>query len=527
MAISTYKGRIKLASRKLRRKVRSRCHTSLLALALMSLGNSSQCFASPWIETGDEQVRHHLATLADAGFISSPTAAWPLMWSNLKADLDNLNPADLNEGQLWSYRFLRHELRKAMNLLVFSQSVHASDQITTIGNFATDSNESFESSLGIAYTGEKLAYQAQATYSRDPADGQTYRADGSNINYLIGNWVIGAGLIDRWWGPGWESSLILSSNARPTPSIYLQRNLTLPFETPLLNWLGAWQMTTFMGQLESDREYPNAKLWGMRVDIKPFNQFELGLSRTAQWGGKSRRNDLTTFVKLFLGKDNLDDIDADLTQDHTNEPGNQLAGLDWRWGYSYGATSGSVYGQWIGEDEAGGMPSRSIGMAGVELNRLLGETHARLSLEAHNTRVYFYDSEKAKEFGNVAYEHGIYHNGYRFHDRPIGASTDNDTESLTLRSQLYFRNGKSLNVSLGHHRINIDGTNAAEPGGSSFGDNEQNTYLAQVSYTAPLNDVLLLEISAFNFSNGIRYQVDNASTNVHTGGFVGIRASYW
>ena len=49
-----------------------------------------------------------------------------------------------------------------------------------------------------------------------------------------------------------------------------------------------------------------------------------------------------------------------------NEPGNQLAGLDARWTSLWFGTPVSLYGQMIGEDEAGGFPSRYLGQFGIE-----------------------------------------------------------------------------------------------------------------------------------------------------------------
>jgi Capsule assembly protein Wzi len=499
---------------------RSRCRSILITLLLwcLSINNS---FGTPWIEAGDEQARHHIQTLFDAGLLRSPTTSWPLVWSNIKADLDKIRPNDLNSSQLWSYRYLKHELRKAMKETHAEHTVHIGNDSPSITDFSADSREQMQSSIAVVKTKNKLAYKIEATYIHDPADDHHYRGDGSYLNYLAGNWVIGAGLVERWWGPGWESSLILSHSARPLPSVYLQRNLANPFEVPLLNLLGPWQVTTFMSQLESSAAVPKAKLWGMRVNIKPLNRLEIGLSRTAQWGGEGRSNDLNTFIDLLLGKDNLDDHNANNTADRSKEPGNQLAGIDWRWGHTFGSTGASLYGQFIGEDEAGGMPSRSIGMAGVEVSGLLWDVHTRVNLEAQNTTVYFYDSDKIS--GNTAYEHSIYQSGYRYYGRPIGASTDNDSESLTLRSQLQFRNGRNLNISVGHHRLNIDNSSTDDiPGGSIFGDLQTDTIKTQLNYVTPLNERILLELSLFNFSNKVEYD----GTKIGTGGFVALRAQF-
>ncbi|HBC34390.1 MAG TPA: capsule assembly Wzi family protein, partial [Marinobacter adhaerens] len=38
----------------------------------------------------------------------------------------------------------------------------------------------------------------------DPLDGEEFRLDGSYVAATAGNWVLGVGAIDRWWGPGWQ-----------------------------------------------------------------------------------------------------------------------------------------------------------------------------------------------------------------------------------------------------------------------------------------------------------------------------------
>jgi hypothetical protein len=472
--------------------------------------------AEPWIRAGDESTRHHLQTLVDTGVINTTATAWPLMWSHIKQELDTVDLGSLNESQLWSYRYLRHELRKAMRPAAVEQRNTVSNTVTSLGYFGTDHRERYESSLGVNYTGTYTSFQIQAAYVHEPADEVRLRWDGSYLSGLLGNWAVGVGAIDRWWGPGWESSLILSHNARPVPGVFLQRHSSEPFSTPLLSWLGPWQMITFMSQLETDRDYAQARLWGMRINFKPLRSLDIGLSRTAIWAGEGRPGDIDTFVNLLIGRDNRGG--SNIAEDGSNEPGNQLAGFDLRWSYSLGNFSGSLYGQMIGEDEAGGMPSRYIGMGGIELQTLLYQTHLRLSLEGQNTTVYFYDSDKFSP--DVAYEHSIYNSGYRYRGRPIGASSDNDSEAYHLRGQLHFPNGSRLNIGLGRWRFNVDGSNEPPPGGSRFP--ETNTNLLQVSYAMPLNSVVMLDAGVFHYSNNIYY----AGRNIDSGGYLSLQSRW-
>jgi hypothetical protein len=204
------------------------------------------------------------------------------------------------------------------------------------------------------------------------------------------------------------------------PAISLDRNFTDPFESKWLSWLGPWDLAVHFGRFESDRHVPNTRFFGMRFNVKPIPSLEIGLSRTAQWCGDGRPCGFDTFVDLLLGKDNQ--LDEDI--DREEEPGNQLAGIDFRWSASLFGKPLAVYGQLIGEDEAGGLPSSFIGQMGLETS---GEFFDRWSYrwfgELAVTSSQFYRS--TGRF-NIAYNHGIYVTGYRYRGRVVGHAADND-----------------------------------------------------------------------------------------------------
>jgi hypothetical protein len=168
---------------------------------------------------------------------------------------------------------------------------------------------------------------------------------------------------------------------------------------------------------------PDALLWGLRLTFSPHPAWEIGLSRTAQWAGDGRPSGADTFVDLLLGKDNFEPSDPD----KPNEPGNQLGGIDIRFGQSVGEGSVGAYVQVIGEDEAGNLPSRPTVMAGTSITVPLNQAPMTLVIEFQDTAL---DSYSDTIF-NSAYNHGIYQTGYRYRGRTIGASTDNDTQLLS------------------------------------------------------------------------------------------------
>jgi hypothetical protein len=172
--------------------------------------------------------------------------------------------------------------------------------------------------------------------------------------------------------------------------------------------------------MESDRVVSAAQFFGFRFNFRPLSSLEIGLSRTAQWCGDGRPCDLETFGDLLIGRDNRggSGIDRD------NEPGNQLAGLDFRWALEAFGAPLAVYGQFIGEDEAGGFPSKYLGQAGLEATGTWRDRWSwRGFAEAAVTKCRFYQSDTDYD---CAYNHSIYETGYRYRGRSIGHGSDND-----------------------------------------------------------------------------------------------------
>lgn len=461
---------------------------------------SSALQAAPWIEPGEARTRHHLTTLVDAGVMSTPITSWPVMWSSVKNGLESIDPTDLTPQQLWSYQYLRHELRKAMAPISLGKRGHLSSKPTAISHFATRDREQYGSTAHLTFTGDRFAYRLQGQYVPNATDGHNQRADGSYISYLWGDWVLGGGALDRWWGPGWESSMILSHNARPAPALFIQRNSAAPFEAPVFSWLGPWQLTSFLAKLESNRQVPDAQLWGIRASIRPLSSLEFGWARTAIWGGEGQPRNLDAFGKLLLSPDE-------------EQPASSMSAFDLRWGGQLMGAGVALYAQIAGTDEGLDLPSERTGLAGIEFSLMLGNLHSRTSIEARNSVADFYNSDRTVY--NTAYEHPIYQSGYRFRNRPLGASTDNDSEALTVRSQWYFDHGRHWNISWSLLDLNTDGTNNPPPGGSVFGPDRTEVQKWSVQYTTPLNDNFKLSAGAFHFSETVPFQDLNIKSGAH------------
>lgn len=441
--------------------------------------------AGPWINPGDETLRQHLHVLADAGVITVPITTWPLMWSGIQHDIENSNNTKLSSGQLLSLHYVRFAYRRdTKSGLRLTWRGDLRQNASPFTDFGDSQRDEFETSLSADWLGETFASRIKANYSDDTQHDPKARLDGSYIAAVIGNWSLAAGAIDRWWGPGWQNTLILGTNARPVPGFSLQRNHSSAPETSWLQWIGPWHLETFMGQLESDRNVEKALLWGIRATFRPFKQLEIGAVRTAQWGGKGRPQDFSTFTDLLIGRDNRGDDGVDIN----NEPGNQLGGVDWRLSTTVFEDTGiGFYGQLIGEDESGALPSRYTTLFGLDTSVISTNLHQRFYLEFSDTTAEGFKGSK-NDRPNYAYEHGIYRSGYRYRGRSIGATTDNDSRMLTLAHNLFVGDDQQFSWSVSRVELNRDGTDLSDRGGNTLSRNKQtNLWLADARYSILFN----------------------------------------
>jgi len=266
--------------------------------------------------------------------------------------------------------------------------------------------------------------------------------------------MLTAGWQERWWGPGRDGSMILSTNARPLPSVGIQRISSVPFETKWLSWMGPWTLTSFMGLFDDEREIENGLLWGLRGSFRPTRGLEIGLSRTAQWCGDDRPCDLKTFLRLLNGNDN-----QGANVDPEDEPGNQLAGIDIRWTLPKQIPV-ALYMQWIAEDtrRTGFTFHLFLEQVGVEYWGSIGDATHRTHFEIVNSSCHLGALGEGSQRPNCAYEHSIFKTGYRYIGRSIGFSGDGDTLSYSIGSTLVQSAGHSWNISLRYMEINRIGT---------------------------------------------------------------------
>jgi hypothetical protein len=421
----------------------------------------SAAHALPLLEAGNRWLRADVEALADAGILTSPITQYPMPWGALSADLEKAMETGVPEAVRPAFLRVFKAYRRASRPWQGSVDVSSATARDDLRGFGDGSREKGELGLSVDVLGETLAARIGGQVVQDPYDGEDVRWDGSYLGAVWGDWIVSAAAVDRWWGPGWSASLVMSDNARPIPAISLQRLGSSAPETSWLQWIGPWSLETFVGQMESERAIPDARIWGARAAFKPFPELEIGLSRTAIWGGEGRPQDLQAFWNVLIGNDN---IGADLARNE--EPGNQMAGVDVRWRLASRLGVPLVfYMQYIGEDKLIHLiPSKATTHYGLSWQE---PSSAGLTqtwyLEYYNTTTSGFQSVRTD---NTIYEHHLYASGYRYYGRTLGASWDNDAAVWTLGWVASDHDSNEWSVQLGYFDLNRDGGNKGRPGGN-------------------------------------------------------------
>jgi len=418
-------------------------------------------YSEPWIGTENLSLRADIQLLADFKLLSTPTTTFPLMWGNIVTELDEIDFETLPEITVPAYLNVKLHAKKAL-LPQTRLRLNISNNGKRFTSFGDTFRDKSSINLNTSSSGNNWAGKLTVSFINDPVDGKEQRFDDSYASVNWGNWVLTAGLQNRWWGPGWDTNMALTNNARPIPAISLSRNSSEAFDLPFFNQVKIpWTLTTFMGRMEKERVIPNTLLWGLRITARPVPQLEVGITRLAQWDGYGRPGNLSIFWDLLAGRDNCG-IEG-LNCDNNQEPGNQMAGWDARWSSIIAQKPYSIYMQGLAEDGSE-RPTKYLTeiryLLGLDTHLILFEQNIRLFLEASDTYADCQGDNNAG-VGNCFYEHHIYRTGMRFNRRAINNIYENDARSYVLGFISQTNKTSNWQVKLRYLKLNQDDSDIA------------------------------------------------------------------
>jgi hypothetical protein len=326
--------------------------------------------------------------------------------------------------------------------------------------------------------------------------------DYSDINYSNANYKLGIGSIDRNWSFSPNTSLILSSNSRPSPSIYLHVENENRSKYPLLSFIGPWSLELFNSNTLNSTEKKDTNLLGLRAIFKPTKKFKFELLQTTQWGGNGYQSDFLGFKYALLGNSNEGKA-ANI---------NRMAGFGLSYELPKKLSSVRLYSQNIGEDESGGLPSCFMHLFGAELIKKLWEYPFIVGIETIDTRIK--KTTNGNCGANTAYNNSIYK--YTNHGVVMGSSIDAEGTSLAFSTKIKI--SKPLNVSYLIKKVVINDANWSGHRLSSrrteglinslkinWNKNKFNASLELSTQNFDLNKSLINEGTSFNFTTAITF----------------------
>ncbi len=425
---------------------------NLITFSIGLLGSSAAC-AAPWLDTNDQYLKASITALANAGIIKAPVNTYPLMYKSIADDIKKVHKDQVPAHLVYAMKHVEHALEYAQKERTTGVKLKAASSNKDFQSFGERHNAKGEISLFNEVIGNSWALKTSVQFTQDAQNNKKRNYEGSYFAGMFDNWVVSADQLSQWWGPGNDTTLALSNNAIAFPAVRLTRHNSTSIDLPVLNWLGPMSFTTYFGFQEHSNTLKHIRLWGARVNFKPLESLEIGLTRAAQWAGDNRPSGFSTFTDLLIGKDNAG-VGNETTVE--KEPGNQLAGIDLHYATNWLGQSWGIYSEIIGEDESGGMPSHLMYQLGAETSfgNSYGLYHA--FVEYTNT---FVDCGGDTSIGNCAYEHHIYPEGYRRYHRSMGSTYDSDANVLTFGLSRAQVGGISWFTKLKWMKLNKDNSN--------------------------------------------------------------------
>ena len=402
---------------------------------------------------GDVSLRRDVELLKTYDIIQGPVNTWPMSWRQITAHIN------ISADQPYPAHVLRAIDRVRSKITTKGMRASAIARYTNepslVRGFGDTAQSDADMTLSAGFTEEKIEANVAVNY-RDNVNfnNSNINLDGSYIATNLGNWSLYAGAIDRWWGPGQDNTLLLSANARPMISAGLRRNDPKAFKSKWLSWIGHWTWDMFVANMGNDRHIPDALMAGMRLGFEPIHNFEVGLSRTMQLCGQNRPCSFNTWTRAIIAVGDLDNTGT------LNEPGNQLASIDFSYSMNLGDNSLKLYAEGTAEDEGIVIPYQFSRLIGATFVKPIGDEGDTLTLntelsDSGDVRAWFFGERRA----GVMYGHHIYRTGHRYDGKALGHSFDNDSKLASITATYTRGGGDSYRISLRTATLNWDGTN--------------------------------------------------------------------
>ena len=253
-----------------------------------------------------------------------------------------------------------------------------------------------------------------------------------SLKLSYANIALEVGRGTQWWGPGYHGSLLLTDHAFPMDMIKL--GTERPFQLPgFLSGLGDWKVNAFLAQLERNRDFSRARVFGLRISYLPASWLEFGLTRLTQFGGRGRDQSFPeTVVDTYIHPSNQG-ADKDVNEQAMADFRLRIPSVPYLIPFPAGL---QLYGEIGTEDKWSQLPvpSRAAFLGGIYIPQVFQGDTMDLRIEYADTD---YGRRRHPELGGVWYNNGTYTSGMRYRGFPLGHSMGTDATDFFIRTTRY------------------------------------------------------------------------------------------
>ncbi len=458
---------------------------------------SSQVFSDPWLTGKDEFKIKRLEYLSTKNEFSIDSSAYPIplaLIRNPNEDMFN-NISLMNEYIEAANKIINKESKKFINEIGFSSNSEF-NPFRFIDSKFKDKNSIFFST---SYLGERFASKISITAFESDFEEKKYDFSDTYVAVVSGNYILGIGNYDRWWGPSHHASLILSNYSKSSPGLFIRSLEGFTSNLPLIRNFGKLNFSFFANQLESNRTIKNPYLIGGRLSINPVNGLTIGLNRSIMFGGDGKDNSLKALWDAVRGDASTSHGNSDTNID------NELAGIDLKYSFLIKDTVWSMYGQYIGEDGTDYWPWRTFYLVGTEFIYFQEGRMNSLVIEYIDT---FYNGEDIGT--NVVYEHTSYSSGYRFKGSPLGAFIDGDSNYVHLSFNGEINSATNIEFSLLYGNLNKDKSGTT----NSWGIKNEDFFGVVLNFDFKVNENMDVGLNLTSLSEALSYRGRELDKNI-------------
>ena len=438
---------------------------------------SSSLFAGPWLYqtpySGESMmaIKSDVDLLVSYGFIKTPVTTWPIAWVNigpplLTDDAKKKIKTSPRAVQLAYQRILVKYNAASSEALEGSAYASGGSKINPFRTFEWQPRSDAEGGFALEKQNSKVAANLALNYGKYDDLTHDVHLDNSYLYLFLGNWAVGVDKMNRWWGPGYSDSMILSNNPPPLPTLTLQRMKAEAFESKWLRWIGPWTLTTSLSVGGNDVPESHPLIWLTNLSLRPFESLQVSVSRVAFFAGETRPVNSRMLWNLAIVNDNCDSTRDGREYCDKYSPGTEHweMTLDWDM-YQALNVPANLYLQTIYNDRVPHssapwlypgfrppVPGRTAFLAGANTWFSINNALVRLYAEFEYTYQYVYYFWG--QFAHNIYGYSIY--PYSYKGKLLGSPLGGEAMGYTLGGVINEENGTSDTFSVRYLRLNED-----------------------------------------------------------------------